>query len=489
VIALLEYREHDALGLSELILRREMSAGEVQEAALRALEEVNPALNAIVGEVFDEPLEHASDGAFAGVPMMLKDLGAHAAGVPMQAGSRLTGDGIVQPCDAQVVARFRAAGLAILGRTTTPEFGWCGTTEPLLTGPTRNPWDPSRSTSGSSGGSAALVAARAVPIAHGNDAGGSIRMPAAWCGLVGLKPSRGRVPEDPAADPSPDFMSVGVEFAMTRSVRDAAALLDALQGPAAGELYAVATPARPYGDEIRTAGRALRVALAPTGWSPGPVAPEHEAAALAVGDQLASHGHHVDLATPVFAYEALLDAYVRLSSVFLAYSIDKLSAVTGRDPADGMLEATICRYAQLGRELRALDVCAAHGILASTRRSIAAFFEQYDLIVTPTMTDAACPLGTLDANDPTLDPYAWQRRSFVFAPFTWPFNVTGQPSISLPLAETSSGLPIGVQLIGRLGDDGTVLKTAAQLEEQMPWRDRMPRVVVGKDRTVPSAMS
>jgi amidase len=314
-------------------------------------------------------------------------------------------------------------------------------------------------------------------------------MPAAWCGVVGLKPSRGRILEDPAADPSPYFMNVGVDFGLTRSVRDAAALLDVMQGSVVGELYRLSPPRRSYRDEIRTAPAGLKVALTTTGWSPHAVNGEHQDAVAAVGRTLEEDGHCVVEASPPFNYEATLDAYVRLSAIYLAYTVDTLSAATGLEPKAGVVEATILNYARMGRELRGLDACAAHGVFGTARRSIGQWFEDYDVLVTPTMTEAPCRLGTLDANDSALDPYAWQRRSFTYAPFTWPFNVTGQPAISLPLCSTSAGLPIGVQVVGRLGDDATVLKIAAQLEDRMPWANRMPAVVAGGGRATYTGMS
>jgi amidase len=474
-----EYRERDAVGLAELIGRGDVSAAEVQDLARQAIEEVDPALNAVAGPLFGEALAHDSGGPFRGVPMMLKDLSASAAGVPSRSGSRLAGDGIVPVEDSGVVARFKGAGLAILGLTTTPELGICSTTESVLTGPTRNPWDLERSTGGSSGGSAALVAARAVPLGHANDAGGSIRMPAAWCGLVGLKPSRGRIPSGPATDPSPDFMNILVDFAVTRTVRDAAALLDAIHGPEDGELCAVAAPGRPFAAGIGDRPQGLRVAAAPVAWSPRPVDPEVQAAVEAAGQALADAGHRVDAAAPAFDYDRVLEAYSRLTSVLVARTVDLMAAASGIDPESGVLEASIAAYAALGRTVSGLDVAADQAVLVEARRSLGAFFREHDVLLVPTMTDPACPLGTIDANDPAYDGYAWQRRSFHFGPFAWPFNVTGQPAISLPLAQSAAGLPIGVQVVGRIGDDATVLGVAAQLEQALPWHDRVPGTAVG----------
>jgi amidase len=243
-----DYIEYDAVGLAHMISSGQASAHEVQQAARQAIEEVNPALNALVGELLDGPLPYAASGPFAGVPFVIKDLVVHAQGVPTRLGSRLTGQGISFSYDTDLMARFKQAGLATLGRTSSPEFGFNASTEPLANGPTRNPWDTSRSSDGSSGGSAALVAARALPVAHANDGGGSIRIPAAWCGLVGLKPTRGRTPMGPDYDEQ--LSGLAIEFAVTRTVRDAAALLDAVNGPGIGDKYEIAPPAQPYLQEV-----------------------------------------------------------------------------------------------------------------------------------------------------------------------------------------------------------------------------------------------
>src|SRR5437660_1104162 len=254
-----EYSEYDAVGLAQLIKSGQVSAQEVQQVARQAILAVNPNLNALVGGLFEEALPSSTSGPFAGVPFAIKDLALHAAGVKIGMGSRLAGEGIVFPHDTNMMARFKQAGLVTLGRTATPEFGFNATTEPLSNGPTRNPWNPSRSTGGSSGGSAALVAARAIPLAHATDGAGSIRIPAAWCGLVGLKTTRGRTPQGPDADER--LSGLGVEFALTRTVRDAAALLDAVNGPGLGDKYFAPPPQRPYAEEVGTPPGRVRIAI------------------------------------------------------------------------------------------------------------------------------------------------------------------------------------------------------------------------------------
>lgn len=254
-----EYREYDAVGLAHLIKSGQVSAQEVQQLARQAILAVNPTLNALVGGLFEESLPSSTTGPFAGVPFVIKDLSLHAAGVKTAMGTRLVGEGIVFPHDTDLMTRFKQAGLVTLGRTATPEFGFNATTEPVSNGPTHNPWDPSRSSGGSSGGSAALVAARAIPVAHGTDGAGSLRIPAAWCGLVGLKPTRGRTPTGPDSDER--LSGFGIDFALARTVRDSAALLDVVSGPGLGDKYFAAPPARPYAQEVGAAPGRLRIAM------------------------------------------------------------------------------------------------------------------------------------------------------------------------------------------------------------------------------------
>jgi amidase len=268
-----EYSEYDAVGLAHLIKSGQVSAQEVQQLARQAILTVNPTLNALVGGLFEEALPSSTTGPFAGVPFVVKDLVLHAAGVKTGMGTRLTGEGIVFPHDTDMMTRFKQAGLVTLGRTATPEFGFNVTTEPLSNGPTRNPWDSSRSTGGSSGGSAALVAARSIPVAHGTDGAGSIRIPAAWCGLVGLKPTRGRTPPGPDIDER--LSGFGVEFALARTVRDTAALLDVVSGPGIGDKYFAAPPERPYAQEVGTPPGRLRIAMTTQAWSGVPVDKEY----------------------------------------------------------------------------------------------------------------------------------------------------------------------------------------------------------------------
>ena len=473
-----DYIEYDAIGLAQLISSGQVSAHEVQQVARQAIEAVNPALNALVGELFDEPLPYAASGPFAGVPFAMKDLVLHAQGVPTRLGSRLTGQGVAFPYDTDLMTRFKRAGLATLGRTSCPEFGFNASTEPLSNGPTVNPWDTSRSSGGSSGGSAALVAARALPVAHANDGAGSIRIPAAWCGLVGLKPTRGRTPVSPDYD---ELVSgLAIEFAVTRTVRDAAALLDAVNGPGIGDKYEIASPARPYTEEIGTPPGQLRIALTSRAWSGVAVEQEHVQAVESVGRELLSLGYRVEEASPPLDWEAFVASQLPLWTTSLAGSAVGLAAVLGVELGPDVLEAVTLSCVEQGRRTTALDLFAAQRTGNFINRAVGAFFRDYDVLVTPTVATLPPPLGYLNQNDPTLDPRGWFDKVFAVIPFTPLFNGTGQPAMSLPLAQSSEGLPIGIQCVARYGDEATLFRLAAQLEQALPWASRRPRVVAAR---------
>ncbi|CRZ17488.1 amidase [Mycolicibacterium neworleansense] len=469
-----EYARHDATGLAELIRDEQVSIGEVHDAARSAIEAVNPVLNAVVAGPWEAALDCDGQGMFGGVPFALKDFAIHAAGVPTRFGTRLAGPGVAFPHDTELMTRFRAAGLGTLALTTTPEFAFNGNTEPVAHGSTRNPWDPTRSAGGSSGGSAVLVAARALPMAHATDGGGSIRIPASANGLVGLKPSRGRVPAGP--DTSEPLSGLGAEFGLTRSVRDCAALLDAVCGPAPGDKYIIRDPQRPYVEELgRDPGR-LRIAIHTESWSGGPVDEEVSEAVAAAGNVLEGLGHHVRPDSPVFDWDRFVDANLPVWSVSLAEGIDALAAALGTPPGPDNLEATTLACAEYGRRVPATELGAALAVLNQVSRAVGTFFTDYDLLLTPTLSQPPQPLGELDADDASLSPRQWMQKLLGVCSFTPLFNATGGPAISLPLGWTRSGLPIGVQLAAPMCDEGTLIAVAAQLETAMPWTHRVPKV-------------
>ncbi|MFI1386163.1 amidase [Embleya sp. NPDC020886] len=476
-----EYAHTDATGLKDLLDRREVTPGEVFDLARAAIEQVDPVLGAVVGEVFDEPLAYASSGPFGGVPFAVKDLLCTAAGVRNENGSALMA-GHVSPRDSHLMARWRTGGLAVLCRTSTPEFGFSATTEPATHAPTRNPWNPDRVAGGSSGGSAALVAAGALPWAHANDAGGSIRTPAALCGVVGLKPSRGLVPPGPDAD-EPLF-GLTAEFAVTRSVRDAAALLDLVHGSAPGDRYHLRR--RAPGEFVAALGhrpRGLRVAVS-TG-SPDVRADAAVAAEVArVAGLLEEFGGRVEWAEPVVDDERLRDLHLTFWSASIA---DTLRALTGgQDVEDALalVETATAAMVRHGLSLRWQDVSRARAYQNELTRSTADFLDGFDLVLSPVTRSTAWPIGELDSNRPGIDARGWVDTLSRYSPFTAVHNVTGRPAISVPTG-MSAGLPVGVQLAAAPGREDLLLAVAAQLEEAAPWHARVPPVHAGGSRAVP----
>jgi amidase len=466
-----EYTDYDGLGLAELVRRKQVSAREVLDAAIARTEALNPALNAMITETYDVARAAAAsaDGPFTGVPFLLKDLGAAQAGVPLSAGSRFF-QHVPAPVDAEIVTRHKAAGLMILGRTNTPEFGLCATTEPVAFGPTRNPWDHTRISGGSSGGSAAAVAARLVPLAHATDGGGSVRIPASCCGLFGLKPTRGRNTMAPYAGEG--LAGCSAEHVVSRSVRDSAAALDATAGPGVGDPYFAAPPARPFLDEVGADPGRLRIALTTETFHGAPVDPDCAAATRETARLLEELGHHVEEARPAFDVEGLDQHYNRLFAVGAAANIRLRARAIGKELDPAGFERITWSMVELAGQIAAADYVMMLNRLHGISREIAVFFQTYDVLLTPTLAEPPVELGVLDMMSDDLDAYA--RRLWRFTPFTYAFNVTGQPAMSLPLHWNDEGLPIGVHVVGRYGDEATLFRLAAQLEQARPWADRRP---------------
>ena len=468
-----EYGDHDGLGLAQLIRAGQVSVAEVLEAAIARIERLNPALNAVITKVYDQARGEAAalerDAPFAGVPFLLKDLGGAQAGVPLSAGSRFFAHAPA-PADAEIVTRHKRAGLLILGRTNTPEFGLSATTEPVLFGPTRNPWDRTRTAGGSSGGSAAAVAARMVPLAHASDGGGSIRIPASCCGLFGMKTTRGRNTMAPYDGES--LAGCSVEHAVSRSVRDSAAALDATAGPAPGDPYYAPPPTRPFLDEVGTAPGRLRIALTTRAFGGAPVHPDCVAAAEASAKLCEGLGHVVEQASPAFDVDGLDACYNRIFAVGAAANIQLRARALGRELDAAGFERVTWATIELGRQIAAPDYVMMINRLHGISREIARFFETYDVLLTPTLAEPPVELGVLDMMSE--DVRAYTERLWRFTPFTYQFNVTGQPAMSVPLASNAAGLPIGVQFVGRYGDEATLFRLAGQLEQAQPWADRRP---------------
>ena len=462
----------DATGLAALVESGSVGPGELIEAAIAAIERLDSALNAVVLRMFDEARQAAAGplpkGPFRGVPFLMKDFLAEVAGVPFTEGSAFL-EGYVPAVDSELVARFRRAGLVIVGKTNTPELAVGATTEPRRFGPTHNPWDLKRTPGGSSGGSAAAVAARMVPMAHGNDAGGSIRIPASCCGLVGLKPSRGRVPLGPHYGDL--FSGIVAEHALTRSVRDSAGLLDAIAGPMAGDPYHAPPPSASFAETMTTTPAPLRIGLQVETPLGDPVDPECAVAARRTATLLESLGHDVEEASPRYDAMGLWQSFTTLLSGGTAWAIADWSRRLDRAPSPQHFEPFVWAFAKRGREIDAATYLLAVQDVQQHSRAIAAFFEDHDLWLTPTLGTPPVPLGTLVFDG---DPIALRRKTAAFSPFTYITNATGQPAISLPMHWTPDGLPVGVQLVARYGEEALLLQMAHQLEAASPWADRRP---------------
>lgn len=467
-----EYATFDAMGLAGLIARKEVSVDEVSEAAADQIATLNPVLNAVVATFRERGLALAAQqpatAPVAGVPFLLKDLSTHLAGTPLSNGSALYA-GYTSTASSTIVERYLHAGLVIHGKTNTPELGLSPATEPLFTGPTRNPWDLRRSAAGSSGGSAAAVASGMVPAAHATDGGGSIRAPASACGLVGLKPTRARNPSGPFAGEG--WGGYSVAHALTRSVRDSAALLDASHGPASGDPYAAPTPARPFLEEVGCDPGRLRVAFC-TRFADGPdTVPDCAAAAEQAAATCAALGHHVEAGRPDFSMEEFACSNVVIATHILL-AITRRAHQLGREERPGDVEPLTWAAAEVARGITAAEYAGAVHALHIVSRRVARFFETYDVLITPTLAQLPPLLGTLRDQR---DSYAEHRRKVRdFAPFTGIFNVTGQPAVSLPLGMSGTGLPIGVQFVGGFGREDILLRLSAQLEQTQPWHSRRP---------------
>ena len=464
-----EYSNHDGLGLAELVKKKEVKPAELVEAAIERIERHNPQLNAVVFKAYDEARAMANadlSGPFAGVPMLLKDILGFKKGWPNRDGSRFV-PAAPSPFDATLVVRLQAAGLIPLGKTNVPEFGLVPLTESKLYGPARNPWNLGHSTGGSSGGSAAAVAAGIVPLAHANDGGGSIRIPASCCGLVGLKPTRGRNPLGPVIG---DIMGgLVAEHVVSRSVRDSAAVLDATAGPEIGDPYAAPPPPGSYLEATKTEPQRLRIAFTTTALD-GEIDPECEAAAEAAARLCANLGHHVEEVTPQVSADDRANFsrnFLMIWASGLAMTIEFYAKALAKTPAREDFEGLTWGLYQFGKTITAVQYQLSWASLQASSRQ-----QPYDAWITPVLARPPVEIGAfnLDETDVTsaLAPIAG------YVPFTAGQNITGQPAISLPLAWSKSGLPIGIQFVGRFGEEHLLLQLAAQIERAQPWSARPP---------------
>lgn len=463
----------DAIEQAELVRSRQATAVELVDAAIERIEQLDPALNAVVLHWFDEARAAAASatGRLRGVPLLLKDLWADEAGKPISNGNKaLRGAGYRAEADTTLVARYRAAGLVTLGRTNSPELGALPTTEPEAWGATRNPWDGARTPGGSSGGAAAAVASGMVPVAHASDGGGSIRIPAACCGLVGLKPSQGRITMGPHRDES----GLGVEHVVTRTVRDSALLLELTRGPGVGDTVLAPTPRQSYLHEVGVNPGRLRIGFLDHRPAGGEVHADCVAAVGGAATLLEQLGHHVEAGFPAALTDPGATArFAAMWSTNMAVGVARLGALLGRDLTVDEMELSTWAQAQWGRSVAAVDYAQAVASAARWRREVQQWWaDGWDVLLTPTTAEPAPLLGE-HAND-AADPMAPLKRAGQWVAFTSQFNVSGQPAISLPLHWTADGLPVGVQLVAAYGREDLLIRVASQLEAAQPWAHRRP---------------
>ncbi len=492
-----EYTRCDATALAALVRAGEVTPIELIDVAMKRLERVNPLINAVVYRMDEEARELAAsvdrDAVLAGVPFLAKDLQSDYAGHPTSGGSRAAVDLVVDD-DTELVRRVRATGVSILGKTNTPEFGLLPYTEPELWGPCRNPWSLDRTPGGSSGGSAAAVAAGIVPIAGGGDGAGSIRMPASCCGLFGLKPSRGRIPPGPR-DAEPWRGSV-TEHVLARSVRDSAAMLDATQGPEPGAPYRIAPPSRPFTAEVDADPGRLRIA-----WTTEPTmgsADPHPDCVQAVHDTvslLTKLGHQVTETTPRIDGKAFARAFMYMVAGEVGAEFEDLAAILGRRPRRTELEPLTWALGLVSRAVSARELASALRLLERCGKAVGRFFTDYDILVTPTVATPPPKIGALPPSPFEHLQLRLMRAigsgrlvkagrlleriadsAFEYTPWTPVFNISGQPAMSVPLHWNAAGLPVGVHFVTRPGDEATLLRLAGQLERERPWFDRVPEI-------------
>jgi amidase len=465
-----EYEQYDALGLAELVRRREVTPYELLDAAIDRVETRNPIVNAVIMKLYDHGKKAIADGLpdgpFRGVPYLLKDLTASLAGVPMTRGSRFFADTPPATEDSEHVTRLKRAGLVVFGRTNSCELGLSLTCEPKLYGATKSPWDTSRISGGSSGGAAAAVGARMLPMAHGSDGFGSIRAPAACCGIVGLKPTRARNTFAPVTGEGLGGLST--EFAVTLSIRDTAALLDVVAGAGPGDPYVAPAPARPYRDELGANPRSLRIAF--TTVAPNGVKIESGSleALRDIAKLCADLGHRVEEADPAVDRTAVVPTFLTIAA---ANTVVNLAGhPSGRPPRPDDVERVTWGTAKKGEAIAAADYVRAIHTAHKLGRQMAAFHATYDVLLTPGLSGLPPKLGWIDMMMDDVDEY-W-RRVFAFSPFTVWFNLTGQPAMMLPIGGADGSYPVPVQLAARYGDEATLLRLGAQLEQARPWFGR-----------------
>jgi amidase len=491
-----EYEKYDGLGLADLVRKREVKPLELVEEAIGRIERLNPRLNAVVYKMYEQARRIAAgdlpDGPFKGVPYLLKDLATAYQGFPLTNGSRFFKD-FIPDHDSELVKRTRQAGVIFIGKTNTPEFGISFVTEPELFGPANNPWDLGRNTGGSSGGSAAAVAARIVPLAHAQDGGGSIRVPSSCCGVFGLKPTRGRTPAGP--DFGDMWRGFGCEHVVTRSVRDSAAMLDATAGPDIGAPYWAAPPEHRFSSDVTTNPGKLRIAFTTTPFF-GTRVDEDCVKGLEMTVKLCQElGHELVEDIPPIDSKSLSGAFLSVICAETMAFIEEGEKLLKRKASSKDFEVQSWVCALLGKKISASEYSRALNELQLASRRIGEFFEKYHVLLTPTLAAPPLTTGALQIKGllgmamkvlARLNAGGIIRRFgdidaiageiFNFAAYTPLFNATGQPAMSVPLYWNEAGLPIGMQFVGRYGDEATLFRLAGQLEEAKPWADKVPPI-------------
>jgi amidase len=477
-----EYSSYDGVALADLVRKKEVSPKELVRLFVEAVEKINPKINAVI-EVYNDRIEGMNEstistGPLAGVPFLMKDIGAGEKGRIQESGSRLM-TGHVSDKDSFLTIRFKKAGLTLLGRTTTPEFALGISTESVLTGETKNPWNLKLMAGGSSGGSAASIAAGIVPIAHGSDNGGSIRIPASACGLVGLKPSRGRVTLGP--DIGEMWPGMLQEFVLSRTVRDTALMLDLASEPAPGDPFIITQPTRPYAQEVNAPTEHLRIAWTTDSWQPSALVDSEVVNCVEqVVSECEGMGHEVIETSPIFDYEEYLRATCIAWSFGLYAGMEIFAGMIGRKISEETLEPVMLSFYNYSKGLTAADMLMTEFVLNNFRRNFGEFFEQYDMLLTPTLVKLPEPIGKYTKMRTDIDYVGYMRLCDEVRIHPPAANVTGQPAISLPLGESKSGLPIGVQFMARFGEENTLIRLASSLEKEIPWHNRIPPVHVSR---------
>lgn len=470
------YGQYDGLGLADLVRRKEVSSKELVDCALGAIERLNPEINCVVQTLRSNALADIRKGLpagpFTGVPFLVKEFGMHFKGMVTSAGSRLA-EGVKFDADTELMRRMRNAGLVTVGTSTTPEMAFNANSEALVYGSTRNPWNTGYSAGGSSGGAGAAVASGMVPIAHANDGGGSIRIPAACNGVVGMKPSRGRTPTGP--DAGIFLWGLAIEFAETRTVRDSAALLDAVAGPDDGYFYTAPEPRRGFLTAAMTPPEPLRIGVIDQLPGSAKAARENKARLTDTCTLLEELGHRCEPVRIKYDAEAFNESSVMLWAATLGYFMEQFAKITGRKIGASTCEAVTLEVYRYAKQLGAIQLEGAMAKQNAVCRTVGAVMRDYDVLLTPGLGQEVARLGVLDQNAKGVDAMAWwQSMMHAYTPFTPLFNTTGQPAIMLPLWQSKAGLPMAMQFVGRMGDEETLYSLAGQLEEALPWRDRVP---------------